>query len=129
VTRPVVGVLVAVRQARFGLWDQDVAMVPTTLVTAVQELGWLALLLTADEALAADPEQTVALVDGLIVPDWAEHGDRYADFSRRLGETAEARGLPVLILPVSLHTPDTAVSDYVRAIAGRFTPEARAASV
>jgi hypothetical protein len=128
VIRRVVGILVAVHPARFGPWDQDVAMVPTTMVAAVRELGWLALLVTADSALATEPGELLQLLDGLIVPDWRPSADRNADFAQRLGENAEARGLPVLRLPASLLTSDTTSADYARAIGNLFTPDARVAS-
>jgi hypothetical protein len=101
-------------------------MVPATMVTAVHELGWLALLLAPDGALATEPSEAVALLDALIVPDWGPGADRNSDFARGLGEAAEARGLPVLRLPASLVTPDQGVADYIRAIGDLLTPSARA---
>jgi len=126
-TRPAVGICVAVHPARFGPWDQDVAMVPATLVTAVHELRWLPLLLIVDEALATEPEEALRLLDGMIVPEWLAEADRYVDFSRRLGEAAEARGLPVLRLPASLLKPATAVAEYSGAMRGLFTSVAPSA--
>ena len=127
-TRPVVGILVAVRPARYGPWDQDVAMAPASLATAVNELGWLALLLAADATLATDPGEALQLLDGLIVPDWGADSDRSADFSRALAERARARGLPVLTLPASALGADRTVADYARIIGDLFTPDERAAS-
>lgn len=127
-TRPVVGILVAVRPARFGPWDQDVAMAPVSMVAAVHELGWMALLLVADDALATDPGEALALLDGLIVPDWGTDSDRHAHFSRALAQGAQARGLPVLTLPSSALGPDTGVADYARAFGDLFAPDTRAAS-
>ena len=127
-TRPVAGILVAVHPASFGPWDQDVAMVPATIVAVAHELGWLALLLTADRALATEPGEVLRLLDGLIVPDWGVGGDRYGELARELGQSAEAGGLPVLRLPASLLTPEATVTDYARAIGGLFTRDARVAS-
>jgi hypothetical protein len=101
-------------------------MVPTTMVAAAQELGWLAVLLTIDDALASAPDDVLRLLDGLIVPDWGTRGDRYADFSRTLGEAAEARGLPTLGLSGSLLGPDSSVADYRRAMADLFTADTTA---
>jgi hypothetical protein len=128
VNRPVVGILVAVSAARFGPWDQDVAMAPASMTAAVHELGWMALLLAPDDALATEPGEVLQLLDGLIVPDWGADLDRGADFSRALAESAQARGLPVLRLPASALGPDRTVADYVRAIGDLFTPETRVAS-
>jgi gamma-glutamyl-gamma-aminobutyrate hydrolase PuuD len=127
-TRPLVGICAAVHAARFGPWDQDVALVPTAMTTAVRELGWLAVLLTIDEALADDPDDALSLLDGLIVPDPEAYGDRYADFSRRLGEAAEARGVPVVKLDAALLVPGSTAADYRGAIAGLFTGKPRASS-
>jgi hypothetical protein len=102
-------------------------MVPATMTAAVQELGWLAVLLTPDEALVAEPDDLLPLLDGLIVTE--PYGDRYADRSRRLGEAAETRGIPVVRLDDSLLAPDTTVADYRRAIAGLINGgDARAGS-
>ena len=127
-SRPVVGVMMAVHPARFGPWDQDVAMVPATVVAAVNQLGWLAVLVTADSVLAAEPEEAIELLDGLIVPDWGE-ADRYGELSRTVAETARAHGLPVLRLQATLLAPDRSVADYVLLITDLFGPERRAASV
>jgi hypothetical protein len=127
-TRPVVGILVAVRPARYGPWDQDVTMAPASLATAVNELGWLALLLTADATLATEPGEALQLLDGLIVPDWGADSDRGADFSRALAESARARGLPVLTIHASALGADRTVADYARIIGDLFTPDERVAS-
>ena len=103
-------------------------MVPAAMTTAVRELGWLAVLLTTDEELADEPDDFLALLDGLIVPGSEAYGDRYADFSRRLGAAAEARGRPVVRLDDALLAPDSTAADYRRAIAELFTGDARASS-
>jgi hypothetical protein len=118
VSRPVVGVCVAVDSARYGPWDQDVAMVPASLVTAVHEHGWLALLITPDAVLAGEPEEVLRLLDGLIIPAWAARADGNAEVSRGLADAAEVRGLPVVKI---VERPDATVEDYSRAIAELFT--------
>ncbi|HWF35913.1 MAG TPA: hypothetical protein VG295_11080 [Solirubrobacteraceae bacterium] len=117
--RPVVGVCVAVESARYGPWDQDVAMVPERLVTAIAEQGWLALLVTPDDELATEPEEVLRLLDGLIVPDWAV---RSRPGAATLADAAESRGMPV-VRPDE--EPDATVEDYHRAIGGLFTRDAR----
>jgi hypothetical protein len=102
-------------------------MAPTTMVTAAQELGWLTVLLTIDEALAREPGDVLSLLDGLIVPDWGSRRDRFADFSRKLGEQAEARGLPVVRVRESLLGPDASLADYRRALVDLFGAGAREA--
>ncbi|MDQ6775643.1 MAG: hypothetical protein M3071_05345 [Actinomycetota bacterium] len=107
----------AVDSARYGPWDQDVAMVPETLVAAAHEHGWLALLITPDAALATEPDEVLRLLDGLIVPDWAARAEGYAEFSRRLADAAEGRGLPLVKIG---EAPDATVADYSRAIGELF---------
>ena len=103
-------------------------MVPATLVEAMQELGWFALLLTADEALATDPDEALRLIDGLLAPAGEQGADRNAELSGRLAAAAAARGLPVLRLDESLLAPDSTVGDYRRAIGELFTRNARMTS-
>jgi hypothetical protein len=100
-------------------------MVPASLVAAVQELGWLAVLLSTDSALATEPDEALRLLDGLIVPAWEPRVDRNADFSRRLADAAQVRGLPVVRLDESLLAPDSTVADYRRAIGELFHRDAR----
>jgi hypothetical protein len=100
-------------------------MVPATTVAAVEELGWLPVLLTIDDDLATDPDEVMRLVDGLIVLAWEPQADATADLSRRLGDAAEARGLPVARVGESLLVPDSTVADYRRAIGDLFTRDAR----
>jgi hypothetical protein len=94
-------------------------MVPGRLVTAIQEQGWLPLLVTPDRSLADEPEDVLRLLDGLIVPDWAARSRPAAE---TLAEAAEGRGLPVVRLGEG---PDATVADYSRAIAKLFTRDAR----
>jgi len=93
-------------------------MVPASLVTAVHEHGWLALLITPDAVLASEPEEVLRLLDGLIIPAWAARADAYAEISRPLADAAEGRGLPVVRI---VEGPDATVEDYSRAIGGLFT--------
>lgn len=123
--RPVVGVCAAVDSASYGPWDgDDVAIVPATMVAAVQELGWLAVLLPVDRSLVSEPDEVLRLLDGLIVPDWEPRVENDADFSRTLGAVAENRGLPVMRLPASLLAPESTVADYSHAIARLFSGDA-----
>ena len=112
-SRPLVGICAAFRPAQFGVWDQDVAMAPVALVAAAQELGWLAVLLAIDD----HPEEALPRLDGLVVTDFRERGDRYAELSDRLAAQAEARGLPVVRPRESAGATS---ADYRNAIAGLF---------
>jgi len=70
--RPVIGICAALERARWSVWDQAVALVPIGYVGAVQRAGALALLLTPDEQLVADPSQALALIDGLLLAGGAD---------------------------------------------------------
>lgn len=111
----------AVDSARYGPWDQDVAMVPATLVAALHGLGWQLLLITPDSALAGEPEEVLRILDGLIVPEWSPRTDTHGGVSQSLGDAAQARGLPVLRLDQSLLVPNLTSADYTRAAEGLFS--------
>ena len=52
--RPRIGICASVEQARYGLWDSKVLLVPQLYVTAVQRAGGLALLLALVEILGVE---------------------------------------------------------------------------
>jgi len=70
--RPVIGICTALEQARWGVWDQQAALLPVSYVQAVQRAGGLALLLPPDELTTQDVEQTLALLDGLLLAGGAD---------------------------------------------------------
>jgi putative glutamine amidotransferase len=67
VSGPVIGVSCAIEQARWGVWDQPALIVPRSYALAIKDAGALALLLSPDEAVTADPDPLLDLLDGLIV--------------------------------------------------------------
>jgi putative glutamine amidotransferase len=70
--RPVIGICTAIERASWGVWDQPAALLPLAYVEAVQRAGGLVAMLPPDPALAADPEQALALLDGLILAGGAD---------------------------------------------------------
>ena len=52
----------------------DAALIPSTYVGAVQRAGGVVLLLPPDEQLAADPQQALELIDGLMLAGGADIG-------------------------------------------------------
>lgn len=66
-TRPVVAICTNLVRARWGVWDQDAALLPFSYVQAVQRAGGLALLVAPDPELTDDPDQLLDLIDGLIL--------------------------------------------------------------
>jgi putative glutamine amidotransferase len=70
--RPVIGICTALEQARWSVWDQPAALLPLGYIEAVQREGGLALLLAPDERLAAEPEEVLELIDGLMLAGGAD---------------------------------------------------------
>ena len=70
--RPVIGICAALERARWGVWDQAAALLPTAYVEAVQQAGGIAVILPPDEGLAAEPRQALAMLDGLMLAGGAD---------------------------------------------------------
>jgi putative glutamine amidotransferase len=67
VARPVIGICAAVEHARWSVWDAEALLSPRGYVDAVQRAGGLAVLLVPDSRALQDPDETLDLVDGLIL--------------------------------------------------------------
>lgn len=65
--RPVIGIPTAIEQARWGVWDSPVHLLPREYADAVRRAGGLAVLLPPDPELTGDPAQVLALLDGLLL--------------------------------------------------------------
>jgi putative glutamine amidotransferase len=72
VMRPVIGMCAALERARWSVWDLRAALLPCNYVEAVQRAGGLALMLPVDPAAVEDPEETLALLDGLVLAGGAD---------------------------------------------------------
>jgi putative glutamine amidotransferase len=70
--RPVIGLCAALEQARWGVWEQPAALLSLSYIQAVQRAGGLAVMLPADELLIEDPEEALALLDGLLLAGGAD---------------------------------------------------------
>ncbi len=71
-TRPVIGICTAIERARWSVWDQPAALLPLGYVEAVQRAGGLVAMLPPDPLLSEDPDQALALLDGLILAGGAD---------------------------------------------------------
>jgi putative glutamine amidotransferase len=70
--RPVIAICAALERARWGVWDQPAALLPLSYIEAVQRAGAIALMLAPDEVLVREPEQALALFDGLMLAGGAD---------------------------------------------------------
>jgi putative glutamine amidotransferase len=70
--RPVIGICTTLEKARWSVWDLDAALLPMNYVRAVQRAGGLVLMLPPDEHLVHEPEEVLALLDGLILAGGAD---------------------------------------------------------
>jgi putative glutamine amidotransferase len=72
VPRPVIGICTVLERASWSVWELDAALLPMNYVRAVQRAGGIALMLPPDERLVEEPEEVLALVDGLILAGGAD---------------------------------------------------------
>jgi putative glutamine amidotransferase len=72
VRRPVIGICAALERARWSVWDQRAALLPSNYVDAVQRSGGLVAMLPPDPLLAQEPQQALELLDGLILAGGAD---------------------------------------------------------
>jgi putative glutamine amidotransferase len=70
--RPVIGVCTALERAQWSVWDQQAALLPTNYLDAIRRAGGMALLLAPDPALTRDPDEALALLDGLMLVGGAD---------------------------------------------------------
>jgi len=66
-TRPTIGVITALEQARYGLWDAQSMLLPVAYVRAVQRAGALAVMIPPDPELPSHPDEVLDLLDGLLL--------------------------------------------------------------
>jgi putative glutamine amidotransferase len=70
--RPVIGICTAIERAKWSVWDQPAALLPLGYIGAVQRAGGLVAMLPPDAELVEDPDQALALLDGLILAGGAD---------------------------------------------------------
>ena len=64
---PVIGLVTALEQARWGAWDALAAVLPINYAEAVQRAGGIALLIPPDPAAIEDPDAILDLIDALVL--------------------------------------------------------------
>jgi putative glutamine amidotransferase len=70
--RPVIGMCAALERARWSVWDLPAALLPYNYVEAVHRAGGLALMLPVDPAVVENPDETLDLLDGLVLAGGAD---------------------------------------------------------
>ena len=71
-SRPVIGICAATEVVRWMSWETLCNISPRTYSDAVQAADGLALILPPDDATAMDPDQTLDLLDGLVLAGGAD---------------------------------------------------------
>ncbi|MDQ6729038.1 MAG: gamma-glutamyl-gamma-aminobutyrate hydrolase family protein [Actinomycetota bacterium] len=66
-SRPAIGICTAQTEASWGLWTLPAALLPLNYIDAIQAAGGLALMIPPDPALAENPDELLATLDGLIL--------------------------------------------------------------
>jgi putative glutamine amidotransferase len=70
--RPMIGICAALERAKWGPWDETVAMMPLAYVRAVQAAGGMPVVLPPDDAVAEDPDDLLDRLDALILAGGAD---------------------------------------------------------
>jgi putative glutamine amidotransferase len=70
--RPTIGICAALERARWSVWDQRAALLPSSYITAIQEADGLAMMIPPDPHLIAAPDEALDLLDGLILAGGAD---------------------------------------------------------
>ena len=65
--RPTIGIVAALEQAQYGVWDSLVALSPILYVQAVQRAGGMALLIPVDPQVVENPDEALDKIDGLLL--------------------------------------------------------------
>ncbi len=67
-----IGICTALERASWSVWDQQAALLPLNYIEAVQAAGGLVVMLPPDPRLAAEPQQALELIDGLMLAGGAD---------------------------------------------------------
>jgi putative glutamine amidotransferase len=70
--RPVIGICTALERARWSVWDQQAALLPSNYIDAVHAAGGLTLLVPPDPELIERPAEVLDLLDGLLLAGGAD---------------------------------------------------------
>jgi putative glutamine amidotransferase len=64
---PVIGIVGALEQARYAVWDKPCVLTQVSYIDAIQRAGGVALLIAPDPSLVADPDVILDRIDALVL--------------------------------------------------------------
>ena len=67
-----IGICTALERARWSVWDQRAFLLPESYIRALHRAGAIAVMLPPDPTVAADPDQVLDLLDGLLLAGGAD---------------------------------------------------------
>jgi putative glutamine amidotransferase len=70
--RPVIGVVTALEQAQYGIWDSQCALLQFSYLTAIQRAGAMAVMIPPDSELVESPDEILDRIDGLVLAGGAD---------------------------------------------------------
>ena len=70
--RPAIGICTALESARWGMWEQQAALLAFDYISAIQRAGALAIMIPPDPGLVEDPDEILDRIDGLILAGGAD---------------------------------------------------------
>jgi putative glutamine amidotransferase len=112
--RPIIGIPTALEQARYSAWDVPCALLQFSYVQAVQRAGGIVVMLPPDPELAADPDEALERIDGLILAggcdvDPAHYGQERHPETVGLVPARDAFELALLARAIELDMPTLCV--------------------
>jgi putative glutamine amidotransferase len=72
VSRPVIGICTPLEHARWGAWEDDVALLPRAYIVQVQRAGGMPVLFAPDPVVTEHPDELLDRVDALILAGGAD---------------------------------------------------------
>jgi putative glutamine amidotransferase len=72
--RPVIGVVTALEQANYGVWDEPCVLLQYVYVQAIQRAGGMAILIPPDHALSQNPDEIIDHLDALMLAGGSDIG-------------------------------------------------------
>lgn len=62
-----IGIVGALEQARYGIWDRPCVLTQVSYIEAIQRAGGIALLIPPDTAVSAEPDAVLDRIDALVL--------------------------------------------------------------